>query len=302
MLYAIGGQDASLQTDSQEGEIKQHIAYGKYTIDLQAATGEAGVPNHSTTETGITQSEALGKARLVTILHGLIMAACFVVFFPLGALVTRLPLRLAFWLHVIWQCCTTIGVLIGFTLGIYNSIHNNEHPKLNSPHQALGLTVVVLILVQPTLGFRGFLHNRHHPKSQTPTLAGKIHRFLGPAIILAGIVNGALGLTFANDTARLPAYFGAFVFITIIYMLTQWIFRRRTMRNRAVNSVRASNFRDGAPPYAVRLRNYARQGNLSHPSHLSHRSDLSGQNLARAEQTPAQYVHVIPKDEEQRMS
>ncbi|KAF7506899.1 hypothetical protein GJ744_011140 [Endocarpon pusillum] len=314
MIYALGPVDSFLHSDSQEASITQHIEHGKLMMDLTAATGEGGVPCLSTTESGVIHGQCPPNAHPATIVHGVIMAACFVVFFPLGSLLTRLPVRHAFWIHVICQCSTILLALGGFTLGIYNSVRNNKHPKLNSPHQGLGLTLILLLLIQPTLGFRGFLYHHKEPQPHSLTLTGKIHRYLGPGIILAGIINGALGLVFANDTVRLPPYFGLFLFIAIIYALTYRIFQRRRVRNNAINSAAAANFRTRATPatawagtaaalrspYDVPLQSYEDGDNLSHRSSLS----LGSFNRVEAdvEHAPAVYVNVTPKNEETRMS
>jgi Cytochrome domain of cellobiose dehydrogenase/Eukaryotic cytochrome b561 len=286
MIYAIGDDSPFSHTDSQEATIERHIAFGKFAIDLKTATGDAGIPNGTETEAGITRGEGSVNSRLGTIFHGLIMSACFIVFFPIGALLIRLPFRLAFWLHLMWQCCTVLGVAIGLSLGVYVATNKNKHPKLNTPHQGLGLTVILLVFGQASLGF---LLHRNYKRTQSPSLHGKIHRFLGLTIILLGITNGALGLNFAENNGRLPAYFGLVVFIAVIYTLSQLIFRRRSIRKNAVNSVAASNFREG--PYNVRLYNRDRREN-----------NLSQQSFVKAEHGSPQYVNVMPKNEEQRMS
>lgn len=289
MIYAIGDESSFFQTDTQEAVIREHMLYGKFTIDLKAATGNGGVPNNTTTEAGVTHGEESGDGRLGTVFHGLFMGACFVVLFPIGALLIKLPFRLAFWLHMIWQCCTVLGVLIGFSLGVYISLKSNNHPQLNSVHQGLGIVITLLVLVQPTLGF---LHHRNYKQSNSPTLLGKIHRYAGPAIILLGIINGALGLRFANESGKIPAYFGFVLFIAIICTLALWILRRRAMRHNAMNSAAAANFRDGAPSgYDVPLQNYAARGD-----------NYSQQSFAQAEQAPPQYVNIMPKNEQSRMS
>jgi Cytochrome domain of cellobiose dehydrogenase/Eukaryotic cytochrome b561 len=285
MIYAIGDDSPFFQTDSQEAIIRQHIAFGKFDMDLRAATGDAGVPTNSAVESGVAHGQRSGVNRLATIFHGLIMSACFVVFFPLGALLIRLPLRLAFWIHLVWQCCTVLGVIIGLSLGIYISINNNKRPQLNSPHQGLGLTVVLLVFAQASFGF--FLH-RTYKRTLSPSLHGQFHRYLGIIIILVGITNGALGLIFANNTGRLPAYFGLVLFVVIICMMSHWIFRRRTMRNNAIISIAASSSRERSR--GVPLREYGRRDNSSE------------QSVAHTENEPPRYVNVMPKNEEQRMA
>jgi Cytochrome domain of cellobiose dehydrogenase/Eukaryotic cytochrome b561 len=295
MIYAIGENSMSVKTDSQEATIREHAEYGSFTIDLKAATGDAGVPTKTTAEAGVTHGDASGSGHLGNVFHGLIMGACFVILFPLGALLIRLPVRLAFWLHVIWQSCTVFGVLVGFSLGIYISVKNNNHPKLDSAHQGLGIAITLLVLIQPTLGF---LHHRIYKRTASPTLLGKIHRlYLGPGIILLGIVDGALGLNLAADNGKIPAYVGFVLFIAIVCALALWTLRRRNMRTKAANSFAASNFRDGVNGGGggggagdVPLQDYGRlHGNASQHS------------FAQAGTAPPQYTNNRPEYHDQRV-
>jgi Cytochrome domain of cellobiose dehydrogenase/Eukaryotic cytochrome b561 len=323
MLYAFGGENSFLQTDSPEAKIQPHHAYGMFKMNLQTANGKAGVPDHPTTDSHITRGKATIESQLMTITHGLIMAICFVVLFPTGALLTRLPFRMAFWLHLICQCSTTLCVLGGITLGIYNCIHSNKYPALNTPHQVFGLTITLLLLIQPTLGFRGFLLNRHHqqnnPRSHhtNPALAGKLHRYLGPTIILAGIINGALGLVLVNNSDKLPAYAAACIFVAIVYLVSFCIFRRRTISNShlVVPAVHLT-----PPSRSVPLKSCAALGSVSVQSsisqqstHSQHGSGLSSeQSLAGVvvggmerveveEHTSMPFLCVDTKDGERRM-
>lgn len=270
MIYAFGEETPFFQTNSQEATIRKHIAKGKFTMDLEAATGKAGVPSHKAIQEGATQTGFSGGSRAGIIFHGTFMAACFIVFFPLGTLLIQLPFRLAFWLHLIWQLCTVFGVLIGFSLGLYISINSRLNSKLDTPHQGLGIATFSLVLLQTLLGF---LHQRIFKKTHSPSFFGIIHRFLGPAIILFGIVNGALGLKLANNDGKIAPYFAAVLVIVFVCTLGQWIFRRRKMLNTAIQSVAADNFRAGAGG-AVPLQDYGR-GNVA----------------------PPQYVTVMPKNE-----
>lgn len=264
MIYAFGEEAPFFQTDSQEATIRQHIAKGRFTIDLERATGTAGVPNHTTAQKGVTHTGISGGSRIGIVFHGIFMVTCFVVLFPLGALLIQLPFRLAFWLHLIWQLCTVAGVTIGFALGIYISMNSQLNSKLDSPHQGLGIATYSLVLIQTALGF---LHQRIFKKTQSPSLFGFIHRFLGPALILCGIVNGVLGLKLANNDGKIAPYFAAVLVITFVCTLGQWIFRRRKIRHRAIHTAAVRNGRaevDGGVP----LRNYGR-GNVAPPAYVT---------------------------------
>jgi hypothetical protein len=287
MMYAIG-DSSFFQTNDLKGTIQKHSWYGKFKLDLRAATGDPGIPTNTTSDATVIATEGANSGRLGTIIHALIMGACFVVLFPVGTLLIRLPIRLAFYLHLIWQSFALLGVIAGFALGVYISIRSNRHPKLfNSVHQGLGIAVVALLLVQPVLGF---LHHRSFKQTPSSTLVGKIHRiYLGPAVTVLGIINGALGLSFASNTEKLPAYFGFLIFVTAIIGLALWASGRKKVRNNATNSHAANNFREGMAHGDVPLQTYDRtNGNSVKPPPPAF--------------APPQYVNVMPKHEDQRMS
>jgi hypothetical protein len=50
----------------------------------------------------------------------------------------------------------------------------------------------------------GVTHHRIYKKEQRKTLMGKIHRYLGPAIIFFGLVNGGIGFSFAGSLPLIP--------------------------------------------------------------------------------------------------
>ena len=244
MLYALGDDKNIVQSDSAGAPIKQHIAYGTFNIDLRAATGSGGVPSDTASEEGVTHNEESRDSRQSVFFHGLIMAACFVLLFPMGGVLIRLPFRIALWAHLIWQLFTVLLVLGGTGLGMYVTIKHQKHPNLDTAHQGLGFAVVALVtLVQP---FLGLFHHHTYKKTAKPTKVGKVHTFFGPVVILLGIINGALGLNLAGNKDRLPAYFGFVIFIAVVCTLASWILRRKNLHTAAVTSVAASNFREGA--------------------------------------------------------
>lgn len=65
----------------------------------------------------------------------------------------------------------------------------------NSAHQGLGLLIVAALLIQLSLGL---MHHAFYMKTKTPTVFGKIHFFLGPAIMVLGLINAGIGFNFAG--------------------------------------------------------------------------------------------------------
>lgn len=126
LIYAVGPAEDKLASDDLDAKIEQHTAHGKFTMDLKQATGEGGVPTATTTETGVKhlQDDDDESNHVSNALHGLIMAASFVILFPTGAVFLRVLGKV--WLHWLTQLGTVFCVLIGMALGIYISIKHDS--------------------------------------------------------------------------------------------------------------------------------------------------------------------------------
>lgn len=77
-----------------------------------------------------------------------------------------------------------------------SNIAQSKH--YNSYHQIIGFIVLAGLVVQLGLGL---IHHAFYMKSKQPTPFGRIHFFLGPFIIIMGIINGGLGIHFAGKKA-----------------------------------------------------------------------------------------------------
>ena len=128
----------------------------------------------------------------------------------------------------------------------------SQNPHLNSPHQGIGLVVTLGVLTQWIMGM---VHHQIYKRRQTPTTFGKIHRYLGPAVIALGLINGALGLNFAFRNLAIAGYAIVVVLMIIFVSLLIWFKKRRQARKGAMNTPAAQNFRaahyGGGPQYAA---------------------------------------------------
>jgi len=71
-----------------------------------------------------------------------------------------------------------------------------------SSHQILGLIIFAALLLQLGLGLS---HHLIYRRTKKPTILGKIHLFLGPAVILLALTNGGLGFNLAmNPQGKVP--------------------------------------------------------------------------------------------------
>lgn len=113
-----------------------------------------------------------------------------------------------------------------------------QSKKINSAHQILGLLVFGLLFVQLGLGW---FHHRIYLRSRSPTLMGKIHRYLGPVLLGVGLANGFIGFRFADARRSNIVYLLLVVAMFAILLFGSWFKRRRDRRKMA-----AANF--GPPP------------------------------------------------------
>jgi uncharacterized membrane protein (DUF485 family) len=146
--------------------------------------------------------------------HACIMSIVFIVLYPLGAISVHLPidripgLRNTYLrnkisaIHAPIQILGFVMMIGGFALGIRIA---HDLGYLKSPvnhHIIIGFVVVCTIIVfQPILGA---LQHRHFKKTGKKSILGYVHRWIGRAAILLGIINNGLGLQFAQMDIVVP--------------------------------------------------------------------------------------------------
>ena len=83
----------------------------------------------------------------------------------------------------------------------------SQSKHFNSAHQIIGLIILLGLLVQLGLGL---LHHTIYVRTSKPTPFGRIHFFLGPFIMLLGLINAGVGFDFAGNS-RLNIPYGIIV-------------------------------------------------------------------------------------------
>ena len=122
------------------------------------------------------------------------MCIVFVLGFPAGSLALRVWNKVK--VHAILQTVALVLFIMGFAGGAVVSGQYIRSKHFNSAHQIIGILLLIAFLAQLALGA---MHHAKYKKDQQPTLMGKIHRFLGPAIMLVGLMNGYIGFAFAGN-------------------------------------------------------------------------------------------------------
>jgi hypothetical protein len=102
----------------------------------------------------------------------------------------------------------------GLIINETNDIFPNQSKNFASAHQLIGLLILIMLLIQLGLGL---LHHRTWKQTKSPTKFSKIHKFLGPAVLLLGLINGGLGFDFANNSSYNARYIVIILTVAILY-------------------------------------------------------------------------------------
>lgn len=137
----------------------------------------------------------------VTIAHGTIMCLAFVIFFPTGSLLIRLGhFKGVVYVHAGIQMFAYMMSLAGMGMGVYLA---NAPKKFGRPtqfdkyHPIIGLTIISALLFQPVLGA---LHHAVYVREQRRSIWSTLHVWWGRTVLTLAIIQGGLGLHFANNT------------------------------------------------------------------------------------------------------
>ncbi|KAF2458310.1 hypothetical protein BDY21DRAFT_371156 [Lineolata rhizophorae] len=251
-IFAFGPSGFAINSGSSSAGIRRHSAYGKFKLDLKAATtddDDATVPTlEDTLDTNNigTSLKEDDKAELPSRFHALVMCGSFVVLFPIGVLILRVLDRVM--LHGIFQGIALLVVCAGVGVGIWISKLYNKSKSFSSGHQVYGLIVFVLLFIQWGLGF---VHHLLYKKHQRPTILGKIHLYCGPGILVMGLVNGAIGFRFAGSNRRVITY--CIVVVAMLLIVGGVLFLQRRKKARKARYMGAPGVPGGPvgvpPPY-----------------------------------------------------
>jgi hypothetical protein len=118
-------------------------------------------------------------------LHGLIMTAAFLVFYPVGAILVRSGDPRAFNFHWTTQAFASVFVVLGAIIGVLQS------SSISVAHQYLGFAIMASIALQILLGWR------QHVRwlgTRTKSWFSTAHIWLGRTVLGAGYINLVLGM------------------------------------------------------------------------------------------------------------
>ena len=199
---------------------------GTFTVDMTQARGDAAVPNNATATTGANETMSPHNDNDYTaVVHAIFTCGSFVILMPLGVIYLRVLERVRW--HWMNQLLSFAGAFVGGGIGIYLSTTYNKSKSFNSAHQIIGILVIMALILQVALGW---YHHRAYKRTQNPTPYGAGHRYLGQIVILIGIANGAIGLSYADNGKYIAPY--VVVSAVVVVLTAGWVLFSRWRANR----------------------------------------------------------------------
>lgn len=153
--------------------------------------------------------------------HGIVAAITFLGIVPAAILIAKfgqrnpgLSLKLHVYLQILTVLLTTVVLILGwFAVG--------PERALTNPHHGIGVAIYVMVMVQFLWGWLMFKIERR--KKAIPSMLPKkvyVHRMLGRALALLGIVQIALGLTlYGSPLVLFILYALAALFLLLTYLV-----------------------------------------------------------------------------------
>lgn len=195
-----------------------------------------------------------GTMNSVLIAHAVLACLAWVLFFPMGGILLRLPAKSSHSLrgHVICQLLTYILYLVAAGLGIWlvQRMSYNGSSVWSDPHPCIGVVILIVAFFQPIMGY---VHHRIFKRKQkkteedkstaveqssSTTVPGFMHVWTGRALIILAIVNGGLGIRLASrspyqsgettQTAVIGYSIGAGIMLGLYFVCIIMFARRRT--------------------------------------------------------------------------
>lgn len=179
---------------------------------------ELGAGNGEFTSIGSGGGGFTSQRRAMLIAHGVLASLAFVILFPAGAIAIRLAsFPGVVWFHGAFQVFAYLVYIAAFGLGVYIA---SGMEMLDHHHPIIGIVVFILVFLQP---FFGYLHHVLFKKHQSRTLWSYVHIWLGRIAITLGIINGGLGLQWA-DSMHMSSKSGSIAYAVIaIHVWLAWV-------------------------------------------------------------------------------
>ncbi|CAF9916024.1 hypothetical protein IMSHALPRED_002945 [Imshaugia aleurites] len=141
------------------------------------------------------------KLHKMTMAHGTIMCLAFVIFFPAGSFVIRLgKFKGAIYVHAAIQMFAYMMAIAGMGMGSWIAHAPKKLGRrtlFHEYHPIIGYTIIAALVFQPALGA---LHHAVYVREGRRSIWSYLHVWWGRIVLTLAIIQGGLGLRFANNT------------------------------------------------------------------------------------------------------
>lgn len=169
MIYAFG-HGHPLYSDSNSADLKRHIRYGHFTMDMVAATGTGGVPaNNTALRNVILDGKMVRDHDRANLAHAIIGCLALFIIWPLNVIIAGFFKNIR--IHIGFSIAVMAFLIVSYALGISTSAQFNRvraHPLISSSTQTDIPTVKRLQNPPPNLRLHRPRPNPPHEHSPPP--------------------------------------------------------------------------------------------------------------------------------------
>ena len=178
---------------------KQKTSGGSSSGNGGSNSGDGGVssapaPVSNPSQSGDSDDSSGTNTDMLVTAHGALAAITFLVLFPVGAALIRIP-GMSVWFHAGVQIFSYCCFIAAAGIGIYLA---TTMDYLTKAHPVIGMVLLAVLFFQPMFGT---LHHRAYKKQQGRTHVSYVHVWLGRLAVVLGMINGGLGIQLAGDVS-----------------------------------------------------------------------------------------------------
>jgi hypothetical protein len=123
MIFAFGN-GKNLMSDSPSANLKRHVRYGHFTMDMLAATGTGGVPAKSSAVNGVVRGSLTSDHDRANLAHAVIGCLALFVMWPLNLIFAGFFKTIK--IHIVLSMIIMVFLVVSYALGGVTSMEYNR--------------------------------------------------------------------------------------------------------------------------------------------------------------------------------
>ncbi|KAH6456216.1 hypothetical protein HBI57_128020 [Parastagonospora nodorum] len=227
MMYAFG-HATRLYSNSRSADLKRHIRYGHFEMDMVAATGSGGVPEKSNIMKGAElEGNMVRDHDRANLAHAIIGCIALFVIWPLNVLIAGFFKNIR--IHIGVSVVIMAFLVVAYALGISTSSQFNRSKDYKTPHQIFAFLALVPILLISLLPIPNI--------ARLHTYIPRLHTPLVSTTYITLVLTGGLGLHLSSQARPVILGFTAVALLVFVFntIVQSCIGRRGSAHARANN-------------------------------------------------------------------